>query len=164
MKSRSLKLFKTFNIPRINTYCVKKFQVKKVETDEELQQVFDIRKKVFIEGQNVPIEIEMDNYDETSEHFIAYLKNEPIGCARVRQNDYIKLERIAIIKEHRNNGYGSKLTEYLIDYCKQKNLQEILIHSQLYVVDFYKKFGFKRVGEIFDEAGIEHIKMILKLY
>jgi len=143
---------------------VNNFQIKKVETEKELQQVFDIRKKVFIEGQNVPSEIEMDNYDETSEHFITYLNDISIGCARIRQNDYIKLERIAILKEYRNKGYGTKLTKWLINYCKQKKNREIMLHSQLYVVDFYKKFGFKKVGEIFDEAGIEHVKMILTLF
>jgi len=143
---------------------VNNFQVKKAETEKELQQVFNIRKKVFIEGQNVPENIEMDIYDKTSKHFIAYLDDIAIGCARIRQNDYIKLERIAIFEEYRNKGYGTKLTEWLIDYCKQKKNREIILHSQLYVVDFYKKFGFKKVGGIFDEAGIKHVKMILTLF
>lgn len=140
------------------------FKIKKVENNKELQQVFNIRKKVFIEGQNVPIDIEMDNYDESAEHFIAYLNKRSIGCARVRQNDYVKLERIAILEEHRNKGYGTKLTEWVINYCKQKKHQKIVIHSQLYIAGFYEKFGFRRVGEIFDEAGIKHVKMILNLF
>jgi len=142
----------------LNTYNVNNFKVKKVENKEELQKVFDIRKKVFIKEQNVPENIEMDSYDKTSKHFIAYLDDIAIGCARIRKNDYIKLERIAIIKKYRNKGYGKKLTEWLIKYCNHK---KIVIHSQIYAADFYEKFGFKRVGDIFDEAGITHIKMTL---
>ena len=61
-------------------------QVKKVETTEELEQVFNIRKEVFIKEQKVPVDIEMDEFDETAEHFIMYLGDEPIGCARIRYN------------------------------------------------------------------------------
>jgi predicted GNAT family N-acyltransferase len=141
---------------------VDKISVKKVKTREELEQVFNIRKKVFIEEQNVPKDIELDEFDENAEHFIAYLEDKPIGCSRVRFNDLVKLERIAIIKEHRNKGYGTFLTGFMIKYCKQKNSNGILIHSQVYVEDFYKKFGFKIIDEPFYEAGIEHVKMVLK--
>ena len=136
-------------------------RVKKVETDQELEQVFKIRKEVFIEEQNVPTEIEMDEFDETAEHFIAYIDEAPVGCARLRRNGFVKLERIAIIREQRNKGYGTQLTKYLIDISK-KNNKEIMMHSQDYIKDFYKKFGFAIVGEPFYEAGIKHVKMVLK--
>ena len=136
-------------------------KIKKVENDKELEQVFNIRKKVFIEEQQVPKEIEMDEFDDSSEHFIAYLNREPVGCGRIRQNSFAKLERIAITKEYRNKGFGTNLTNYLIDYCKEKNSREIMIHSQLYAEGFYKRFGFKTVGPIFFEAGIKHVKMVL---
>jgi len=139
-------------------------QIKKVNTKKTLEQVFNIRKKVFIDEQKVPVEIEMDKFDRTSDHFIAYLNKKPVGCARIRYNDFAKLERIAILKEHRNKGYGTQLTKYLIQYCKNKKIKKIVIHSQMYVLGFYKKFGFKTVGEPFDEAGIKHVKMILELF
>ncbi len=158
-----MKLFKIFNIADNNTHCVNNLTVKKVETEQELEQVFNIRKRVFIEEQKVPEKIEMDEFDKTSEHFIAFLGKKPIGCARVRTNTFVKLERIAILKEYRRKGYGKKLTEFLINYCKKNKSNEILIHSQKYITDFYKKFGFKTIGKPFDEAGIDHIKMVLKL-
>lgn len=136
-------------------------KIKKVENEKELKQVFNIRKKVFIEEQNVPVDVEMDEFDETAEHFIAYIGVTPIGCARIRTNGFVKLERIAIAKEHRRKGYGTQLTEYLIDISKKDN-KEIIMHSQGYVKNFYKKFGFEIVGEPFYEGGIEHIKMVLK--
>ena len=136
-------------------------KIKKVETEQELKQVFGIRKHVFIEEQNVPVEVEMDEFDETAEHFIAYIGETPIGCARIRTNGFVKLERIAITKENRNKGYGTQLTKYLIDISK-KNDKEIMMHSQDYVKDFYKKFGFEIVGDSFYEGGIKHVKMVLK--
>ncbi|MCK4902885.1 MAG: GNAT family N-acetyltransferase [Thermoplasmatales archaeon] len=139
-------------------------QIKLVTNKEEFEHVINIRKEVFIKGQNVPLDIEIDGLDSESEHFIAYLGNEPIGCARIRTNKkYARLERIAIIKKHRCKGFGTKLTNFLIDYCRKQNYVEIVMHSQNYVIDFYKKFGFKTRGETFLEANIEHKEMVLDI-
>ena len=118
-------------------------KIKLVKSKEDLEQTINIRKEVFIKEQNVPLDIEIDGLDLESEHFIAYLNNEPIGCARIRTNkNYTKLERIAIIKKHRYKGFGTQLIKFLIDYCRKKNFGEIIIHSQTCVIDFYEKFGF----------------------
>ena len=137
-------------------------EIKKVCSQDELNKVFDIRKKVFILEQNVPADLEMDNFDSASTHFIVLYKSKPIGCARIRTNDKAKLERIAILKEYRNKGYGTDLVNFLIDYCKQQNINDIYLHSQYFTIAFYKKFGFESVGKEFFEAGIRHIKMIYK--
>ena len=128
-----------------------------------LDQVIAIRKKVFIEEQNVPIDIEMDGLDDKANHVIAYLDNKPIGCARIRANSFAKLERIAVMKDHRGKGFGRKITEFLIDYCKQKNVNEIRLHAQMYTADFYKKLGFLERGKTFFEADIEHIEMYMSI-
>ena len=139
-----------------------KLEIKTVETKQEYKHVLDIRKKVFIEEQKVPYKIEIDEHESESTHFIAYLNKKPVGCARIRYNNYAKLERIAITKECRGKGFGTKLTEYLIDYCHEKNIFDIRLNSQLYVADFYEKIGFKKVGELFFEAGIKHVGMVLQ--
>jgi len=136
--------------------------IKPVENQKELQQVFHIRKEVFVKEQNVAYELEMDGFDDEAIHFIVYLKNHPVGCARIRTNKYFKLERIAIISKYRGLGIGSKLTKYLISYCINSINKKILMHSQKHVSEFYKKFGFVIIGEPFFEAGIEHVKMILE--
>lgn len=142
---------------------MEKLSIFKTEDPEEFNKIIEIRKAVFVKEQNVPEELEIDGLDNEAEHFIMYLGEKPIGCARIRKNKYAKLERIAVLKEYRGKGYGKKLTQYLIDYCKEQNFKKIVIHSQIYVIDFYKKFGFEPVGKVFFEAGIKHRKMVLKL-
>jgi len=143
---------------------VSKLKIRKVKNKSELDETFEIRKTVFVEEQNVPVELEIDGLDQEAEHFIAYINKKPIGCARIRiKNNFAKLERIAIIGEYRNKGFGKQLTKFLIDYCKQKKFDEIRLHSQIYVSDFYKKLGFKFVGENFFEAGIEHVEMYMEI-
>jgi len=141
---------------------VNNLEIKKVNNKDDLEKVIDIRKKVFIKEQKVPLDIEIDGLDQEAEHFIAYLDDEPIGCARIRASNRIaKLERIAIIKKYRGKGFGKKLTKFLINYCRKKNFNEIFLHSQSNTTDFYEKIGFKCRGEAFFEAGIEHMEMYL---
>jgi len=35
------------------------------------------------------------------------------------------------------------------------------MHAQVEVLPFYEKLGFKKIGNIFEEANIKHYKMIL---
>lgn len=139
-------------------------EIKKVNNKDDLEKVIEIRKNVFIKEQNVPLDIEIDGLDSEAEHFIVYLDDEPIGCARVRVDNRIaKLERIAIIKRYRGKGFGKKLTKFLINYCREKNFNEIFLHSQTNVTEFYEKIGFKVRGEPFFEADIEHMEMYLDI-
>ena len=137
-----------------------KLKIKTIENKDERDKTISIRKTVFVQEQEVPLELEIDGLDPEAEHFIAYLDGEPIGCARVRtKNNFAKLERIAIIKKHREKGYGKELAKFLIDYCKKRGFDNIYLHSQIDVVGFYKKCGFKTRGETFLEADIKHIEM-----
>jgi len=138
-------------------------EIRLIKNQHELEQVFEIRKQAFVQEQDVPLELELDGLDDDADHVIVYYNEKPIGCARIRINEYAKLERVAILKQYRNRGFGTQLMHYLIDYCKSKNITEIRLHSQTYVSDFYEKIGFITRGKPFFEAGIEHAEMYMKI-
>ena len=74
-------------------------EVKRVSTKEELEQVFAIRRIVFVDEQNCPPELEWEFEDE-SVHFIGTVNAEPAGAARWRKTDKgYKLERFAVLRE-----------------------------------------------------------------
>ena len=138
-------------------------EIRLIQNKEEYNEILDVRNIVFIREQNVPSQTEFDGLDKESTHVIVKFKNKTIGCARIRSFDgKMKLERIAILKEYRDKGFGKRLMEYLILYCKQRNATEIVMHAQYYLKSFYEGFGFKTRGEAFIEAGIKHIEMYLK--
>ena len=90
-------------------------RVKKIETDQELQEAFKIREIVFIDEQECPPEEEFDGLDDESIHFIAYITGEPVGTSRYRTTDKgVKLERFAVLKEHRGKGVGKRLVQTAI--------------------------------------------------
>ena len=130
-------------------------------TKQELQQVREIRKKVFIVEQNVPEDVEIDQYENSSHHIIALLDDKFIGTARWRKTENgIKLERFAVLKEKRGLGIGKELVRFILKQIKKESV--IYLHAQDHVISFYKKLGFYSVGDHFYEGGISHQKMIWK--
>ncbi len=141
--------------------------VKIAETKEEIEQAFMIREEVFIKGQNIPREIEMDGLDKDAIQIILYYsnskeKNKPVGCGRIRIiGKNAKLERAAVLESFRAQGFGKEIIKYMVKYAKEKGYKEIYLNAQYHLLDYYKKLGFKEVGEPFEEAGIKHIKLVL---
>ncbi|MBR9861541.1 GNAT family N-acetyltransferase [bacterium] len=134
-------------------------EVKIAESSKELQAVFDIRRTVFVEEQNVDESEEYDDFEDTSTHLIAYLENNAVGAARFRRTaNGAKLERFAVLKEARGKGVGAELVKECL--LQTKDWDNIYLHAQIQVVDFYSKLGFEKKGEEFVEANIRHFKMI----
>ncbi len=129
----------------------------------EKKSVFDLRHEVFVEEQNVPHEIEIDAEDKHAIHIIAEKDGITIGCARliISQNE-AHIGRLAVKKDQRGKGVGTAICRFIIDYCFSRGHTYIWLNSQYQAIDFYQKLGFVSCGDIFTEAGIEHVKMIIK--
>lgn len=138
-------------------------RVKKVETDQELEQAFKIREEVFIVGQNCSVEDEFDGFDDESTHFIAYIDGEPVGTARYRTTDKgIKLERFAVLEKCRGKGVGKRLVKSSLSDLEHQKLPSgtvLYLHAQLAAMPLYARHGFQKEGEQFDEVSIAHFKM-----
>ncbi|MFC4210144.1 GNAT family N-acetyltransferase [Pedobacter lithocola] len=136
--------------------------VQKVNHPEDLDKVFAIRKVVFVDEQNCPPELEWEHEDEST-HFLATQNGKPCGACRWRktENGY-KLERFAVLKEFRGQGVGRALiAEALSDLPPDAHY--VYLNSQLNAMSLYAKFGFVAEGEQFEEAGIQHFKMVKKI-
>ncbi|QGU96668.1 GNAT family N-acetyltransferase [Clostridium bovifaecis] len=131
--------------------------------NEEIENALDIRRRVFIEEQNVPEEIEIDDIDSFAEHIVIYEGDEPIATGRIfKRDDKFFLGRIAVLKEHRGKHFGEIVVKLLVNRGLNKGAEEIFIHAQTLVKEFYERLGFKSFGEKYYEAGIEHINMSFK--
>jgi predicted GNAT family N-acyltransferase len=122
-----------------------------------------IREKVFIEEQKVMPQLEWDGMDEEAIHFLVYKDEKAIGCARALViENHMQLGRMAILKEYRGEGIGSNLIEKAITTAKLNQLSLIDISAQCHAIDFYKKFGFKVISDIYLDAEIPHRDMRLE--
>lgn len=136
-------------------------EVNNVTATKELDKVFKIRTIVFVEEQNCLPELEWENED-VSHHFLATFEGEPAGACRWRQTEKgYKLERFAVLPEFRGRGIAQKMVQTVIsDLPKEANY--VYLHAQLDAMPLYKKFNFMAEGDQFEEAGIQHFKMVLK--
>ena len=73
----------------------------------------------------------------------------------------IKLERFAVLDKYRSNGIGAKITKFILNNLKET--QPIYLFAQESAIKFYEKLGFKSIGNLFEEVGIKHQKMIYDL-
>lgn len=135
-----------------------------VTEDHEFDQVFRIRKEVFVIEQAVPEDEEWDEFEHICKHYLAYLGDIPVGTARWRRTlsgDY-KLERFAVLLPYRGRGVGEAILEAVLKDVPKNPDSKIYLHAQLSAKGFYDQNGFIPEGEEFDEAGIRHVKMIYK--
>jgi len=135
--------------------------VNKVKTKEELEKVFAVRKTVFVEEQNCPPELEWEN-EEESIHFLAEINGEPCGACRWRKTEAgYKLERFAVLKEFRGKRIGQALVAAALADLPE-SAHYIYLNAQLDAMRLYSRFGFIAEGDQFEEAGIQHMKMVKK--
>jgi len=138
-----------------------KIVIEKVNGQGRLEQVFAIRKVVFVEEQECPPELEWEFEDEST-HFMATVNGTPAGASRWRKTEKgYKLERFAVLKEFRGQGVAQELVRAVLADLPA-DADYIYLHAQIQAVGLYEKFGFEKVGEMFEEAGIQHYKMVLK--
>ena len=137
--------------------------IKEAATQKQIADARKVRRKVFVEEQKVPEEIELDGKDNEAEHVLAYFNNNPIGCARIRHADKgIRIERMAVLENYRGRGFGRFLLNYTIALISRRYPKEMIyVHSQKDVEEFYNRAGFVTKGKIFYEAGIPHVMMVL---
>jgi predicted GNAT family N-acyltransferase len=130
-------------------------------TAKQKEQAFAIRHEVFVKEQNVPIEIELDDYDEQAIHFLCYNdQNEPVGASRIRFVDsYGKLERICVLKSFRGQSYGKQLVQKMEEEIIKNGFKLARLNAQMDVAEFYENLGYKVISEPFSEANILHITM-----
>ncbi|WP_285057267.1 GNAT family N-acetyltransferase [Pedobacter ginsengisoli] len=137
-------------------------QVNKVHSKDDLEKVFAVRKTVFVDEQNCPPELEWEHEGE-SVHFLALLNGEPCGACRWRKTDNgYKLERFAVLMEHRGKRIGQALVAAALSDLPG-DAGYIYLNAQLDAMRMYSRFGFIAEGEQFEEAGIQHFKMVKRL-
>lgn len=141
--------------------------VEKVLTEEQLKTIFKIREDVFVIEQEVDPSEEYDEFESSSTHFLAKVDHLPAGTARWRFTDKgIKLERFAVLKAMRGMGVGQMLVKAVLDDIAARpdsKGKKLYMHAQLDAMPLYAKFGFQKVGEMFEECNIQHFKMELYL-
>ena len=129
--------------------------------EDNEKDICKIRFEVFVDEQNVPEELEIDGLYDEDKHVLAYINNEAIGTGRILNDCHIG--RVSVLKRHRGLGIGKLMMQDLIHWAQEANIEKLWLSSQWLAHGFYLDLGFDFEGDIYEEAGIDHIKMSKKL-
>jgi len=121
-----------------------------------------VRDTVFVSERETPSEQEWDGKDESCRHALALsLQGDAIGCGRMLPDGHIG--HIAVLQQWRKQKVGTAIVEALLDYARAHDYPQISVDAQPQYVQFYRDNGFVEQGEAFMDAGVQRIKMALKL-
>lgn len=142
--------------------------------EDLLQDALVVRRTVFIEGQGVPEERELDGLDKGAQHYVGYLGSVPVAVARTRaiypatdnQGSHdIKIERVGVLPDHRGQGFGGQIMRFILDQLPgQPLVRNAILESQTHALGFYEDLGFIPTGRVFQDASIPHKKMYLPIH
>jgi predicted GNAT family N-acyltransferase len=131
------------------------------KSEAQLDAVFQVRKTVFVKEQNVPLEEEMDEFENHSTHFLLYNDDLPAGAGRFRVVDGIgKVERICVLETVRGRGAGREIMLAIEQYAVERTIPKLKLNAQTYAIPFYEGLGYQIVSEEFMDAGIPHKTML----
>ncbi|WP_237224252.1 GNAT family N-acetyltransferase [Rothia nasisuis] len=147
-------------------------------TLDELNEIYLLRGLVFVVGQKITEENEIDRADRQALHFfhanergevLAYLRLFDLATfsdeAHPADPGAWTLGRVAVHPDARGTGLGRKLLNAALTWIYENTTAErVSISAQSYLKEgYYEKAGFKQVGEPYIEAGLEHVHMVCPL-
>ena len=133
-------------------------------TKEELYEVLSFRQSIFVVEQKSWYQ-DADGLDNISLHLLLKDNNFLVGYLRLippgKKYDTPSIGRIAIKENLRGNAIGSELVKRGIKKSSETYLTDsVTISAQNYLTKFYQNHGFTIQGEVYDEDGIPHVKMV----
>lgn len=136
-------------------------KVKIAESQLEKEQAFDVRRKVFVDEQGVPVHVELDEYDDAAVHFIGYNLEQPIAAGRIRETEsgIGKIERVCVLPDYRGQHVGVLMMNSMEEYARANGLFTLKLHAQSYAIPFYEKLDYRVTSPEFLDAGIPHRAM-----
>ncbi|HEV3035881.1 MAG TPA: GNAT family N-acetyltransferase [Solirubrobacteraceae bacterium] len=133
---------------------------------DDVRGAFAVRERVFCDEQGVPREEEIDERDEHALHLVALdpESRRVIGTLRLLCDaDSAKVGRVAVEREWRRRGIAARMLERALAQARERGCLRVRLASQLEARSVYERAGFAVESEPFEEAGIEHVWMGLRL-
>ena len=146
-------------------------RVELATSEDDLRACMAVRREVFVAEQGVAAELEVDGLDGECRHFIARRALAPVGTARVRRTaEGWKIERVAVAAGARRHGVGRALVQRVLSElgcsspegpsASRGDAELIYLNAQVSALSFWEQLGFRGRGPRFEEASIEHQRMI----
>lgn len=138
--------------------------------EADMPAVFALRHQVFVVGQGVPESLERDDIDALCDHAVALRGGRVVGTGRLvpgvvdvdnnlTPSDVSTVGRMAVADAERGAGVGARVLDLLERRARERGVATIELHAQIGARGFYERAGYAPIGEVYLEAGIEHLTM-----
>jgi predicted GNAT family N-acyltransferase len=134
--------------------------VRAARGDDDLDAALALRHTVFVGEQGVPEAEDVDGRDGEAMHFVALDDGRVVGtCRLLAAGDRVRLGRLAVDRDRRRRGVASALLARAELWARERGAHEIVLAAQTDARALYEQTGYVARGEVFVEAGIEHVMM-----
>lgn len=141
-------------------------EIRRADGSAEMDQLLDLRHRVFCVEQGVPKHEEIDGRDGDAVHLVAVRSEDGrvLGTCRLLFVDRtVQLSRLAVEPDVRRRGIATALLREADREAEAARAKRIVLHAQTYARQLYAADGYEPRGRNFVEAGIEHVAMEKRL-
>jgi ElaA protein len=134
-------------------------------SNHDLYALLALRESIFIVEQDVPY-TDIDGKDLHCTHLLGCLDGELVAYMRILpvglfEAGFFSMGRVVLRQDLRSTGIGHELVRRGMEHLDSiRSNVPVKISSQLYLKNFYSRFGFVAVGEMYIEDRIPHIAMV----
>jgi predicted GNAT family N-acyltransferase len=135
-------------------------EVRPARDQAEVDAALALRYEVFCVEQGVSLAEERDGRDGEALHLVVVEDGEVIGtCRLLSEGSEVKLGRMAVAPAHRGRGLAAELLVEADARARELHAQRIALAAQLGARVLYERAGYASYGDVFLDAGIEHVMM-----
>jgi ElaA protein len=133
---------------------------------DELYAVLALRQQVLVVEQSSPY-ADLDFIDQRADHLLATDCDGLVGYVRCfgpsAEKPLASFGRLVVARSSRGEALGKELVRRALAHLADGECRDVQISAQLYLEEFYARFGFVRSSKPYDDTGIPHIDMRLTL-
>jgi predicted GNAT family N-acyltransferase len=135
-------------------------EVRPARDQSEVDAALALRYEVFCVEQGVSLAEERDGRDGEALHLVVVQDGELVGtCRLLVEGSEVKLGRMAVAPAHRGRGLAAQLLAEAEAQAHALRAQRIALAAQLTAQALYERAGYAPYGDVFLDAGIEHVMM-----
>jgi predicted GNAT family N-acyltransferase len=135
-------------------------EVREARDAREREALLALRHEVFVEEQGVPLDLEIDEHDDAAVHLVAIVDGAIVGTCRVLQaGDQAKFGRLVVARDARGRGIGAALLAEAERRARGMGCTRMVLAAQTSAMGLYERAGYTTHGDIYLDAGIEHMTM-----
>jgi predicted GNAT family N-acyltransferase len=135
-------------------------QVRPTRDDAEIAAALALREEVFCGEQGVSLAEERDGLDEEALHLVVVDDGVVVAtCRLLVEGTTVKLGRMAVSRTRRGLGLARALITEAETRARALGARRMVLAAQLNAQALYDRAGYDAYGDVFLDAGIEHVMM-----